>query len=86
MNLGKEMVFSIAASRVNNNNNGNLLSAYPAAQSTEQAYTHNVHQDGKCPKINKKCIYRQVFKHNYAKDAHTHTHTHTHTHVRAQSR
>ena len=30
-------------------------------------------------KINKKCIYRQVFKHNYAKDAHTHTHTHTHT-------
>ena len=22
-------------------------------------------------------IYRQVFKHNYAKDAHTHTHTHT---------
>ena len=22
------------------------------------------------------CIYRQVFKHNYAKDAHTHTHTH----------
>ena len=48
MNLGKEMVFSIAASRVNNNNNGNLLSAYPAAQSTEQAYTHNVYQDGKC--------------------------------------
>ena len=42
----------------------------------------------------KKCIYRQVFKNNYAKDAHTytrtrtrththtptHTHTHTHTH------
>ena len=33
------------------------------------------------------CIYRQVFKHNYAKDAHTqthiraHTHTHTHTHT-----
>ena len=24
-------------------------------------------------------MYTQVFKHNYAKDAHTHTHTHTHT-------
>ena len=37
-------------------------------------------------------IYRQVFKHNYAKDAHTHTHTHarthahTHTHTRARAR
>ena len=29
----------------------------------------------------KKCIYRQVFKHNYAKDACTHTHTRTHTHT-----
>ena len=29
-----------------NNNNGNLSSAYPAAQSAEQAYTHNVHGDG----------------------------------------
>ena len=27
--------------------------------------------------IQKKKIYRQVFKHNYAKDAHTHIHTHT---------
>ena len=25
----------------------------------------------------KKKIYRQGFKHNYAKNAHTHTHTHT---------
>ena len=42
-------------------------------------------------KKKKKNIYRQVFKHNYAKDAHTrtharthartHTHTHTHTHM-----
>ena len=34
--------------------------------------------------INKKInmyIYRQMFKHNYAKDAHAHTHTHTHTHT-----
>ena len=30
-------------------------------------------------------IYRQVFKHNYAKDAHTHTHTHTHTHAHART-
>ena len=29
---------------------------------------------------NKK-IYRQGFKHNYAKDTHTHTHTHAHTHT-----
>ena len=29
--------------------------------------------------IIKKCIYRQVFKHNYAKDAHTHARTHAHT-------
>ena len=27
----------------------------------------------------KRRIYRQVFKHNYAQDAHTHTHMHTHT-------
>ena len=33
-----------------------------------------------------KCIYRQVFKHNYAKDAHTHTHTHTHAHAHARTR
>ena len=34
------------------NNNGNLYSAYTAAQSAKQAYTHNVHRDGKCyPKI-----------------------------------
>ena len=26
-------------------------------------------------------IYRQVFKHNYAKDAHTHTHARMHTHT-----
>ena len=32
----------------NNNNNGNLESTYPAAQSAEQAYTGNVHRDGKC--------------------------------------
>ena len=43
-------------------------------------------------KIYKKCIYRQVFKHNYAKDARTHTHTlarthaHTHAHARARAR
>ena len=55
------------------NNNGNFSSAYPVAQSTEQAYTHNVHQDGKCYQQKKR--YRQAFKHNYAKDAHTHTHT-----------
>ena len=50
------------------------------AQSAEQAYTHKVHQDGKLlstKKIN--CIYRQVFKDNYAKDAHARTHAHTHT-------
>ena len=43
--------------------------------------THNV-QDGKCyqKKFNL-CIYRQVFKHNYAKDAHTHTHARTHTRI-----
>ena len=33
---------------LNKNNNGNVLSAYPAAQSAEQAYTRNVHRDGKC--------------------------------------
>ena len=39
----------------NNNNNGNLSSAYPVAQSAAQAYTHNVHRDGKCyPKKKKK--------------------------------
>ena len=32
-------------------------------------------------KKNPQCIYQQVFKHNYAKDAHTHTHTHAHTHT-----
>ena len=26
-------------------------------------------------------IYRQVFKHNYAKDAHTYTHAHMHAHA-----
>ena len=48
-------------------------SAYPAAQSAEQAYTHNVHRDGKCYiyiyKKNK--ISTRVFKH-CARDAHTH--------------
>ena len=42
------------------------------AQSTEQVYTHNVHQDGKCYQNKIKIRYRQGFKHNYAKDAHTH--------------
>ena len=41
-------------------------------------------------KIYKKCIYRQVFKHNYAKDARTHTHTlartHAHTHAHTLTR
>ena len=43
-------------------------------------------------KINVYYIYRQVFKHNYAKDARTHTHTlarthaHTHAHARARAR
>ena len=33
-----------------------ICSVYPVAQSTEQAYTHNVHQDGTCyPK--KKNVY-----------------------------
>ena len=43
-----------------NNNNGNLQSTYPAAQSAEQAYTHNVHRDGKIfppQKTKTKCIY-----------------------------
>ena len=35
---------------VDNNNNGHLSSAYPTAESAEQAQsnTHKVHQDGKC--------------------------------------
>ena len=32
-----------------------------------------------------KCIYRQVFKHNYAKDAHTHACTHSCVHVHAHT-
>ena len=32
-------------------------------------------------KKKKKCIYWQVFKHNYAKDAHAHAHTHARTHT-----
>ena len=39
-------------------------------------YTRNVHRDGKCYQKKYICIYRQVFKHNYAKDAHAHTLTH----------
>ena len=31
-----------------------LRDAYPVAQSAEQAYTHNVHRDGKCYKKKKK--------------------------------
>ena len=31
-----------------------MSSAYPAAQSAEQAYIHNLHQDGKCYKEKKK--------------------------------
>ena len=40
----------------NKKKNGHLESAYPAAQSTEQAYAHNVHQDGKCYQKNTKNI------------------------------
>ena len=43
-------------------------------------HTHIMHikMENVIPKKNRS-IYRQVFKHNYAKDAHAHTHTHTHT-------
>ena len=55
----------------NNNNNGNLSSADPAAQSAEQAYTRNVHRDGKYyPKKEKR--YRHGFLNTMP---HTHTHT-----------
>ena len=33
----------------------------------------------------KKCIYRQVFKHNYAKDGHAHAHTHARAHARTHT-
>ena len=33
----------------------------------------------------KKCMYRQVFKYDYAKDAHTHTHTRTHARTHAHT-
>ena len=41
----------VSITSCNNNNNGKL---YPVAHSAEQAYTHNVHRDGKC--------YKQIIK------------------------
>ena len=38
-------------------------------------YTHIMYIEMEYVIQKKICIYRQVFKHNYAKDAHTHTHT-----------
>ena len=68
----------------NNNNNGNLSSADPAAQSAEQAYTRNVHRDGKCYK-KKRSIYINRCSCIIMQKIHTHTHTHTHTHARAHT-
>ena len=62
-------------------------SAYPAAQSAEQAYTHNVHRDGKCYIYIyiKRTRYQQGFL-NTVLEMHTRTHARTHAHTHTRTR
>ena len=50
-------------------------SAYPATQSAKQAYTHNVHRDGKCDKKNFFNVSIDKCSSIIMQKMHTHTHT-----------